>query len=138
MSNKEIRFGMVIILILMINIITFVIIPELTPPAELKISLQSNHFSRGQQIFLFYKVTNLKTIPIENVIVTNFIIEKENPTKEIIPLERIEARQSYSDKYKIDVGFLDSVNRYTIKTVLNYTYKDKEYIEELTLGFDLF
>jgi len=71
----------IVIFIVVAYFMIFVLIPKLTPPAELRISLQNNQIQRGQQGILFYKVKNSKNLPLENVIITNFIIGEEFSTK---------------------------------------------------------
>lgn len=127
----------VAIFLIIIFVVFFVIIPELTPPAELRINFQTNQIVQGQQGILFYKVTANKG-PLENVVITNFIVTREQATQKETSAGRMIEGVTYADNYLFETNSLVKGEKYVVKTELEYIYKNESRKEELTLAFEVF
>jgi len=128
----------VIIALLLFGALFFYVIPQLTPPAELRINLQSSQIVKPENGVLFYRITNNKDKPLENIVLGNYIVDRETDSKVIDnEIKRLEGNSDYSGKYIINTRSL-SKGKYTVKTILNYTYEGENKMEELTLLFEIF
>lgn len=137
MKKEERQLAFLFVAIILAVVIFFYVVPQLTPPAELRINLQVNQLVKGDEGVLFYKVTNNKNIPLENVTINNSIVGERWPAPKIEDVDLIENKQSHSGVYKFNTGQLD-LGPHSVKTVLTYTYQGELRKEELTLGFEIF
>lgn len=136
-----------LILALSVIILTFSIIfyalPQLIPPVEYRIELQSNYVENGKEVILFYKITNNKNTPMENVTIVNLITTNLKSAKKE-EIGTIQGRDSYSGYYQFNSSDLEikqlgvsSTGKHTLFSTLMYNYQNESKREELTLGFEV-
>lgn len=126
-----------IIGILLIALIIFILVPNLTSPIELRINLQTNQIVQGQNGILLYRIINNKADPLYDVAINNSIIGKQFPPERIDELNTLLGKQYISGSYRFDTRYLEP-GQYTIRTILTYNYKNKSMEEDLTLKFEVF
>ena len=103
--------------ICLLSLFFFYVIPQLTPSAELRINLRYSEIYQGQEQVLFYKITNNKNEPLEEVV---FLV-------------------SHGEKSEYDIGTIEDVYRgyvlinetsnlkgkQEVTAGMNYKYKGK-------------
>jgi len=107
----------------------FYVIPQLTPPAELKISLQNNPVYQGQDQILFYKITPSKEL-LEDVKIT-ILIDGKSVAHNIQLID-----ESYYGHFVINTT--EFYGAYQVDVVLDYTHKGKLKDARLFLRFDVY
>ncbi len=135
MNNKgyaQIVGGIVVIALFLILILY--ILPQLSSPVTFEIRLKEANISQSQNGVLFYKITNNKNAPIYDLKINNSIVGYESTLHEEKIITVIPNKQFVVGTYNFDTRYLSKGN-YTIKSVINYIYQNKNDSAELTLKF---
>lgn len=140
MSKGQAQYVGIILFIVFIIILFNKVLPEFQAPADLAINIQQQQLVEGQDLIMFYKITNNKDEPLQNVEITNYIYSDSAYYQDSAKNKQIgtlDAKKSFSDTYIFNTHGLTRGN-YRVMSYLQYSYQDKSYSTNLTLQFEVF